>query len=338
MLFITQSIDTKDTTLGFVHEWVRRLSATEEKITVIALRTGTYNLPSNVTVYSLGKEKGATRLQSAWTLLRYIWSIRNTYTKVFVHMNQEYIVLLGLYWRMCGTKIFFWRNHPKGNVLTDYAVYLSTKVFYTSPASYTARYAKSICMPTGIDLSLFGELPVGKRKKYSFAMIGRVSPIKHIELGILALERLHLRGIHASFDIIGDTPEIDMSYRDTLLAMVKEKKLETHIRFLAGVPKEALREVYNTYEICLNLTDTGSFDKTIVEAAACGTIPVTSNSSLAPFLPPECLTSRDVESLALRIEYFFEVKHRLSVLDTLHDFAQSQSLDRLMEKFKQELV
>ncbi len=338
MLFITQIVDTKDTTLGFVHDWIARLAKHEENIIVIALKTGDYNLPKNVTVYSLGKELGTNRLTKLVLLLRYVWLVRRQYTKVFVHMNQEYLVILGLYFRLAGKKVFFWRNHPKGNLLTYYAVFCSHKVFYTSPSSFTARFKNSLRMPAGVDLSLFGELPVGKRRKYSLLMIGRVSPIKHIELGILTLKKLHDLGIHASLDVVGDTPVIDTAYKTELVALTKEKELETHVRFLPGVAKEELKAVYNTYEIALNLTDTGSFDKTIVEAASCGTIPLTSNSSLQSFLPKSCVTTATVDALVERIQHFFEVKNRLEILEALHVFARQQSLDALIGRLEEELV
>jgi hypothetical protein len=42
------------------------------------------------------------------------------------------------------------------------------------------------------------------------------------------------------------------------------------INFLPGVPNSQTPEIYASHEIFLNLTSLGSFDKTILEAAACG--------------------------------------------------------------------
>src|SRR6478609_2539072 len=99
LLITTQALDSQDSNLGFFHRWVEEFAAHCEKVTVICLREGEHVLPNNVTVLSLGKEAGTSRLTRAVRFLTYIHRYRGEYDAVFVHMNPEYIVLGGYFWR-----------------------------------------------------------------------------------------------------------------------------------------------------------------------------------------------------------------------------------------------
>ena len=56
LLVFTQKLDSGDPVLGFFHTWLKELASRLESIEVICLEMGVFNLPKNVTVYSLGKE------------------------------------------------------------------------------------------------------------------------------------------------------------------------------------------------------------------------------------------------------------------------------------------
>ena len=57
LLIITQKIDKNDDLLGIYHKWVKKIAAKCESVRVICLYKGEYDLPDNVKVFSLGKEK-----------------------------------------------------------------------------------------------------------------------------------------------------------------------------------------------------------------------------------------------------------------------------------------
>ncbi|MFZ2523377.1 MAG: hypothetical protein WAW92_03235, partial [Minisyncoccia bacterium] len=184
LLIFTQKIDLDDPVLGFFHDWVDRLSYHFESIHVICLHHGKSSLPKNVEVYSVGKEKGIRRLKYIFSVYSYLFKLQGKYDSVFVHMNQEYVFSLGPYWKIEKVPIYLWRNHSKGNYITKLAVLLSTKVFCTSKFSYTAQFKKTIQMPAGIDTNIFKLGDSASKKKYSVCMVGRISPVKHIDLGL----------------------------------------------------------------------------------------------------------------------------------------------------------
>ncbi len=339
LLIFTQKVDPTDPVLGFFCNWLVSFAAQTESITVVCLEQSVdggdiQNLPKNVTVYSLGKSKDTklSKLEYAVNFYSYLRTISGTYDRVFVHMNQEYVLLGGLYWKLKHIPVYFWRNHPRGSLLTRMAVGLSTKVFYTSPSSFTAQCAHSEIMPAGIDTAVFVAVPGVTRKKFSVCVVGRIAPIKHVDLALRATKWYIARGGQVSLTILGDFLAKDAGYYDSLKKFVEDNDLLLYVTFLPAVSPEKLPEIYSSHEVCLNLTESGSFDKTIVEAAACGAMPLVSNQSLTDILPPACLTTADPEQIADALKNIFDPHTQVELAPALAAFVDSQSLTKLTEK------
>lgn len=294
------------------------------------MEKGQFELPQNVTVYSLGKEIKKSRLSYLINFYRYLGIIYGSYDAVFVHMNQEYVLLAGFYWMIKKIPVYLWRNHRRGGILTTIAVYLSTKVFCTSKDSFTARFKKTRIMPVGVDTELFKPVDGVIRKKYSVCMIGRISPVKQIGLGLEAVRILVEEGVQISLSVIG--PKTNEEYFRYLKNYVEVNNLSNFVSFSAELPPEKLPEIYSSYEICLNLTQSGSFDKTIVEAAACGAIPLVSNQSLKDLLPKKCVTSSRSEEIAKSLEKLLNAHEQLELQKDLRLFVERESLFILAQK------
>ncbi len=337
ILIFTQKVDRNDTVLGFFHDWVIRFSQKSSEVNVICLQKGEFDFPSSVKVHSLGKENGASKFQYILNLYRYLKELEGSYDKVFVHMNQEYVLLAGLYWKIKGIPVYFWRNHPKGSMLTSIAVMFSTKVFCTSTSSFTAKYSKTVVMPAGVNIDLFKQTGSVMRKKYSICMVGRISPVKHVETALEAINLLVKEGAQISFSVVGDIPDKDKQYFEKLNTYVEDNSLSKIVNFVGGVVPAKLPEVYAGYEICLNLTDSGSFDKTIVEATSCGAVPIVSSESFLGMLPAVCITERNPESIANSIKRLLDATEQLKIQKDLEKFVNSQSLDALMLKINSEI-
>lgn len=280
LLIITQKVDKNDPILGFFHRWIEEFAKHCEKLTVICLGKGEYDLPEKIKVLSLGKEEGVGRLEYLKRFYTYIREEKDNYDSVFVHMNQEYVLLGAIPWKTWGKKMFMWRNHPKGSFLTDIAVWLSDKVFCTSEFSYTAKFPKTELMPVGIDTEFFKRDKAIKKRKNSILFLGRISPIKRPHIFIEALEILNKNGIDFSATIVGDALPTDSAYFDGLKKRVDSAGLNDRVKFSKAVKNSETKELYNEHEIYVNLTPSGSMDKTIFEAMACESLVLVSNKSL----------------------------------------------------------
>ena len=332
LLVFTQKVDKNDTVLGFFHGWIIELSKKVESIEVICLQKGEMSLPKNVTVYSLGKENKVSHFGYIINLYKYLFLIRGSYDRVFVHMNEEYILLAGLYWKIFSIPVYMWRNHKDGSLLTRIAVFFSTKLFCTSTDSFTTKFSKTVIMPAGIDTSLFRPVPGVVRRKYSVCMVGRIAPIKHIELALSAINNMILSGEQVSLTIVGSYLERDRIYYESLKKLASESTITSYIQFVDGVSPDKLPEIYSSHEVCLNFTDSGSFDKTIVEAASCGAIPLISNKSLKKIVPEYCFVEPDPKMIATAIKKLLEPHEQIEIHKELEVFVNSQSLSGLVKK------
>jgi glycosyltransferase involved in cell wall biosynthesis len=284
LLIITQKVDKHDPVLGFFHRWLEEFAKRCELVTVICLEQGDFNLPVNVRVLSLGKEAGQSRLKYLINFYKYIWWERNNYETVLVHMNQEYVLLAGWLWRIWGKHVWLWRNHKIGSWLTVVAVWLAHRVFCTSPQSFTARFNKTKLMPVGIDTNFFSPDVSAASVPRSILMLGRIAPVKHVEVFIDALHILNAQGINFTATIAGGARLEDRAYEAMLRDKLAQYQLTERVTLLGPVTQDGARKLYAEHQVYINLTPAGSMDKTIFEAMAMGAMPLVYNQDLRNIL------------------------------------------------------
>ena len=304
LLLITQIVDTSDTYLGFFHRWIEHLAHYFESIEVICLYEGTHALPENVRVHSLGKEKGKRRgLMYALRFFKVLWKLRCSYDAVFVHMNEEYVLLGGFVWRLLSKPVYLWRNHYAGSWRTSVAASLSRKVFYTSAHSYTARYKNSVRMPVGVDTERFEKVADAERTHGSILFLARMAPSKRPELLIDALALLKEKQLPFIATLVGSPLAEDVGYYASLQDKVRADGLSAHIRFLPGIPHAQTPEIFGVHQIFVNASPSGMLDKTHFEAAAAGCAVVSSSADWRDMTSPAQTYFEDSRTLADLLEH-----------------------------------
>jgi glycosyltransferase involved in cell wall biosynthesis len=261
----------EDPVLGFFVRWIEELAKRVEQVEVICLKEGKHELPKNVHIHSLGKEQ-RTRNSGIYAtrFLLLTWKLRNEYDAVFVHMNQEYILIAGWLWKLFGKRVYLWRNHYAGSWLTDFAASLCTKVFCTSKHSYTAKYKKTVFMPVGVDTDKFFLDEHVRRIPHSILFLARMASSKRPEMLIDALALLARSGIEFIADFYGSPLPQDSAYYEGLKGKVRSLGLENRISFYPGPPNYQAPDIFRAHEIFVNASPSGMLDKTIFEAVACG--------------------------------------------------------------------
>jgi len=340
LLIFTQVIDQDDLVLGFFHEWVRELAKHFEKVSVVCLKEGRHSLPANVSVYSLGKEKNSLRLTRAFRVLYYSCKLRHEYDAVFVHMNQEYVLLAGWLWKRLGKKIYLWRNHYAGNKLTDRAASVCDKIFCTSKFSYTAKFPKTVLMPVGVDTKLYCRLSDIPRDPRAILFYARMAPSKNPEVLLEALAILSQKQIDFSADFYGSPQPSDKAYADSLLVKVKDMGLEKKVRFLPGQPHREGPKIFNSYALFVNTSRSGMYDKTILEAAACESIVIAASKDFAEIAPKECIFAEsDAGDLAKKLDALLHMPllEQQGLASQMHNIAESQSLEKLGQRLFAEM-
>ncbi len=315
LLITTQAVDLDDPVLGFFHSWILALARRSESVHVICLKEGRHSLPANVFVHSLGKDfvprtsylisriQLVQRILYAIRFWAYIWKFRKDYDSVFIHMNQEYVLLGGKFWRLCGKRVVLWRNHKMGSLLTRIAALLSHKVCFTSPSAYVARFRNAVQMPIGIDTALFK--PSGIADPRAILFLGRLDAVKKPEVFLQALEILAKQGIAFKADIIGDPT---LGREEFARELKKRFSSVPGIIFKPAIRNDEAASAFATHALYVNLTPSGSFDKTIGEAMASGCVAVVANDALRGVVPNELLAdANSADSVARGIKFALDM-------------------------------
>lgn len=305
LLIVTQVVDRADPALGFFHRWIEAFAKHTDSIEVICLRKGEYALPGNVRVHSLGKEAGTkSRIVYSWRFLSLVWGLRHDYDAVFVHMNQEYILLAGWLWKLLGKRVGLWYVHGSVTPSLRFAIRCIDTVFTASELSMRAPTPKKRIVGHGIYINEKPAQSPVTSIPLSLLTVGRISPVKRIEFLIEVLGALQRRGIEADLRIAGHG---DAAYIAQLERYAEKEGVSDHVHLLGPIAHEMVSALYDSTHIFVHASATGSIDKAPLEALSCGVPVVTMN---AEYPASECdsliVAPSQVEAYAEAVHSLFE--------------------------------
>lgn len=302
LLIVTQKMDINDPILGFFHRWVEEFAKHFEFIIVICLYKGEHTLPPNVRVLSLGKEDGVSRLKYLTRFYKYIWTERNNYNAVFVHMNQIYVILGGIFWRLFKKRVALWYTHKNVTISLRIAAQLAHTIFTASRESFRLPNKKVRVVGHGIDVEhfLFKEHKFDHDRKLKVLTIGRISPAKDYETLINAIDIVVKQFPDIHLDIIGSVVlSSQKKYLESLREKVEKKQLNSAVTFQGAVSHCNIVSLLHGSDLFINMSHTGSLDKAVLEAMAAGVPVLTSNEAFKDILGHEKLIFRSGDPLHL---------------------------------------
>jgi len=356
LLIITQKIDKNDDILGFFHRWVQEFAKHCEKVTVICLQKGEYDLSDNVKVLSLGKEKNTLinpgviprillKLKYAFNFYKYIWQERKNYDAVFAHMNPEYIVLGGFFWKLFGKKTSLWYTHRQVNLKLKIAEKLVDNIFTASKESFQLKSKKVGFLGHGIDIKQYKcekrtktENKSSENLKIKILHVGRITPIKNCDILIKTAKILKdkwNKDFHIQF--LGSPVTLkDKQYFKLLKKMTVSMGLSDEIDFLGSVPNNKIKEFYCSADFAVNLAPTGGVDKVVLESMASKTLVFASNLAFFDYFGQYSkdlmFKERDSEDLTEKIMRLEKSKNKDSIKDFLFTkINNTASLNKLVK-------
>lgn len=343
LLILTQILDLDDSNLGFFHEWVLKLSQKCDHVYIICLKKGKYCLPKNVSVFSLGKEHGVSKVVYIYRFYKYIFKLIYRYDNVFVHMSQIYVIMGGVFWRLFGKKIGLWYAHGRVSRSLKIASFFVNYIFTSSSSGCRLKSGKIKTVGQGIDVDFFKNIP-GARQRVSKGVrllsIGRLSVVKnHMKL-IKAVEILKYKNVPVELNIVGSPiTASDMDYRDKITKYIFERSLQDLVHMHDGVRQSELIDYFRGSDMLVNLSDTGSLDKAVLEAMSFGLLVITSNQAFSgsPVYLDRLglfLEKNDPSLVAEKISQFsfIDQKNRESLVATLREIVVGgHSLDNLVK-------
>jgi glycosyltransferase involved in cell wall biosynthesis len=313
LLIITQKIDINDDLLGFMNNWVAEFAKYCEKVTVVCLYKGKYELPENVKVLSLGKENNAPSLKYILNFYKFIWQERKSYDKVFVHMNKEYIWMGSILWKLMRKKIVFWYAHYKTELPAKISLWLSDRIATSTRLACKYKSKKLTIVGQGINTDFFRNLNYElDDKKINILSLGRITPVKNIDTLIRAFSLAAKKDDRIFLNLVGESSPEYEEYFQGIKDLVKNLRLESRVKFLGRVSNKEALDFYNKNDIFINLTESGSFDKTTLEAMACESLVLVSNLVFREIFPEDLqkilmFKERDEKDLAKRLINFINL-------------------------------
>lgn len=343
LVIITQAADRDDPNLGAFYYWFRLLADRADAVTIIARHAGPQDFPPHVSVYTFGREDGSThpvrakigRIIKFWELCAAHCADADA---IFFHQIPEFVIAAAPFFLGKKVRTALWYAHGAVSWRLALAERLVNTVFTSSAAGFRLPSKKVMYLGQAINTDLFSLRPKAPAssaaRPLAMVSVGRLSPVKHYETIVTAAALLRDAGtLSWTLTIVGGplTPG-DHAYAEKIQALVREKGLTDCIRFEGERSYSAVPSLLRGYDMFLNCSRTGSLDKAVLEAMACGLTVITSNEGYRTIVPPAYFLA-DVrpEALADRITTLAgEARPNKKLREiVVRDHALAPTIDRL---------
>ncbi len=343
VLMMTQKLDRADEILSFTHYWVEALAQRVEQVVVVPVAAGDYDLPPNVTVESMGKEHGATRLGRLANFYRVLSRHINAVDVLFAHMSPRYAVAAAPLAALHGKPITLWFTHRQAGLQLRLAIPLVKHIVTAHPTSFPIPGPKVQALGHGIDTRIFQPGDHPPEDPPMIVSLARLSRIKRHETLIRAAALL--RDKHgdppARFVIAGaPLPGHPRDYEEFLKEEIDRLRVGDRVTLWGAVPQEAVAAVFHDASIAVNNAPPGLFDKAVLEGMMCGVPSVVANAAFDHLMGDHvdllrfddggdaaALAERLSRLLAMSVEERQAIGRELAVRA-----AASHSLDGLMDR------
>ena len=284
LMVLTQVLDLDDPILGFAHGWMAALAKHVDRLIVAPLKAGRFDLPDNVEVRSLGKERGGSTVDRLRSFRRVVGGAcrEGDVDAILAHMVPRYAVYAAPFAKPRGVPLFLWYTHKGVDWSLRMAEPLIRRAYTASEKSFRLPSRKKVVTGHGIDTDWFTPPDNGASidDPVEVVVVGRIAPAKDPLVLVEALGRLKSDGLTLRASFVGDTllDEHD-AYKRDVLRRISELGLGDDVTLAGAVPHSEVRRAFWRAPLFCTPSVTGSVDKTVLEAMACGRIPVTCNES-----------------------------------------------------------
>jgi glycosyltransferase involved in cell wall biosynthesis len=280
LLFLTQVLDAGDAVLGFVPRWIEGFARHAERVRVVALEVGdTRGLPANVDVREIGRKGRVLRFLRYRRVLREALR-RDGFDAVLAHMVPRYALLAAGPARASGARLYLWYTHGAIDPRLLRAERAVEALFTASPESLRLESPKKVVTGHGIDLAHFdarGERPAAPARLLA---VGRLTPSKDPLTLVEATRLLVARGRDVHLDLVGGGLAAgDAAYGERVRAGIAAAGLGERVSLHGSVPYRDVPALYRRSTLLVSASRTGSVDKVVLEAMACGRPVLTCNDS-----------------------------------------------------------
>jgi glycosyltransferase involved in cell wall biosynthesis len=343
LLVFNLAMDVSHTSLGFTTHWTNALARRSEHVSVITMTAGELALEPNVAVHSLGKEHGFSEPRRLAEFYRLVYKIlrERRIDVCFAHMAPLFAALFAPVAKARRIPILFWYAGA-GSRTMRIAHALADRAVTPTPASFNVPSDKLFVIGHGVDVHVFRP-PRKTPPDYerTAITIGRINSKKRIDEMLVALAGVREEhGHELRLEVTGEAlTDADRSYAEGLRHRAESLGIAEAVTFAGRVPFPEVPSHYRRGSLFLNLSETHSMDKAILESMASGCVPICRNASfralahehglqsLVPDDGPQALGRSMVRALGLSPTERDRLVRRLRGI-----VEQEHSLDSLADK------
>jgi glycosyltransferase involved in cell wall biosynthesis len=191
-------------------------------------------------------------------------------------------------------------------------------------------------MPVGIDTNFFKPDSSVQKKPNSILFLGRIDPVKNVDIFVEALRELKDSGVEFSATIAGSSSDKYKDYEKIIRDKMVEYSLSDEVWFTGAINQEDALKLYREHELYVNLTPSGSMDKTIFEAMASNVTPLVYNTGLKESLGQELiLTKLNTDYIADKLNQVLRNKKDKNFRDLI---VEEHSLKKLIDNLLKEIL
>ncbi len=284
LLIFNLAVDKEHAVLAFSTDWINALSKKADKVSVITMRVGEIKVNDNVKVYSVGSEKGYSKVKRAFLFYKLLFKIirNDRIDACFSHMMPLFSIMGGLVLKLLRKRHVLWYAHGKLNWKVKVADKLVDNIITSSSHGCRLNSPKVKIIGQGIDIQKMRMKTFdGFKKPIQLLFVGRLTPTKNIHLLVKVMKKIDVSyASQAILTIVGNAlSETDQQYVDEVKRYVSDENIGHIVKFIGHVPFEKIESYYKKANVFINPSNTGSMDKTVLEAMATGLLVVTGNEA-----------------------------------------------------------
>jgi glycosyltransferase involved in cell wall biosynthesis len=292
LLVFNLAMDLDHPLLGFTSRWIDALGQRVEHVHVVTMVTGRVRVGGNVKVHSLGKERQFSEPRRALQLYRIVSSIvfRERVDACFCHMALIFPIMTAPLLRSRRIPLVTWYAATEMSMQVRVAHALSERIVTSVAPAYPYRHDEKLrVVGQGIDTTMFRpDRLLPKVEPPVILCVGRLSPVKDHPTLFEAVRLLREEGIDVCLRVIGDpTPSAeDHVYAQALRERVEGMGIDDRVEFVPAVRLHEIPSLNRRATLHVNMTPTGSGDKTVLEAMCCGTPSIVANEGFKETFGP----------------------------------------------------
>ena len=319
ILLINYAMDDNSPVLAGAAGIARALASKAESVHVLTEQLGPHQGALNMTVdviprWPCGVPK---RFGGGFFVNFQLWRLlkKQQCDVCFIHMAHTWAYRLAP--ALSGMPVLLWYAHSSVNLSLRLAVLFSTAVVSANQESFRLPTKKAQFIGAAINIGLF-QIPAQRLLEPEILYIGRISARKRVLLMLETLVQLRQQepNIPWRLKLVGPTLTAeDKTYIAEVDSFILAHGLSSAVQQTGPLSLAELPALYTAPFLHLNLSETGSMDKSVMEALAAGCPVLTTNIAFKETLKDEVgmfSSSENPANLAAAIVALYHRRHRIN--------------------------